>query len=228
MRKIALVPLLLLAALVPTGPASAAPAGPETNPVGTIRWLPVNTNEGTQVPAGLRRLVVIYDRSLNDAGKPVDILANGAFGLKLGSPSPLLRMNGWSSRVTPLGWGLTPFENIYAGVAGDIRDGACSKAGTPQFSAAFSTTRNFLHAGPTPYQAQSGPGSCEVVDASAPAPGGFQTRVTTHVPGFWIDVQLPTGPGPSQVWYTAVYDTEGESGDFYETADSAGSSRSIT
>jgi hypothetical protein len=234
MKRIALVPFLMLAALVPTGAASAAPAGPETNPVGTIMWLPPNTNQGSQVPQGQNRLVVIYDRSLDLAGKPADLLANGAFGLKTVSNSPGLRMKNHSPHVDSIddagGDQLDPLDEVFAGVQGDIRDGDCDEAGTSGFSAAFSTTRTFLHQGATPYQAQNGPGACEVVEASAGSPGAFQTRVTTYVPGFWIDFAGATGPGggPAQVWYTAVYDTEGESGEFYETADSAGSSRTVT
>jgi hypothetical protein len=92
-----------------------------------------------------------------------------------------------------------------------------------------------VHAGSAPYQAQSGPGACEVVDSSAPISGGFQTVVTTHVPGFWIDIELPAG-APSaasieemhhEIWYAAVYDTEADSGEFYETSDAAGQSRSV-
>jgi hypothetical protein len=222
------VALSVLAGLVPTQAASARPVGPESNPVGTIRWLPSNTNEGPSVPIGLRRMVVVYDRSLNVTGQPSDLLAQGAFGLKISSTSPLLRMEGWSPRVSPVDQGFTPFENIHASVQGDVRDGDCDKVGTQAFSSAFSTTRNFLHAGGAPYQAQNGPGACEVVESSIPASGGFQTRVTTYVPGFWVDVQLPSGPVTPQVWYEAAFDTDGEAGPFYRTADAAGASRSIT
>ncbi|MGH2710248.1 MAG: hypothetical protein ACRDH9_03470 [Actinomycetota bacterium] len=225
MRKRALVTLMLLAALAPHGAAGASPAGPESNPVGSLRWLPANTNE--QVPDGLRRLVVIYDRSLNEAGKPSDLLARGAFGLKI-TATGNLRMSDWSPRISPIDNGLSSLENLHASVVGDVRDGDCSNVGTASFSAAFSTTRTFLHSGTAPYQTQDGPGACEVIETSVATAGGFQTRVTTHVPGFWIDVQLPSGPVAPQVWYTAAFDTDGEFGPFYRTADSAGSSKTIT
>jgi hypothetical protein len=234
MRKMA-IPLVLvaLAALTPVGTASAAPAGPETNPVGTLRWLPDNTNE--KPAAGLNRLVVIYDRSLNSAGKPSALLAKGAFGLKIATTSPDLRMKGHSPAVGSIedAGGPAELDELFVAVEGDIRDGACSNVGTAGFSAAFTSTRTFLHQGSSPYTAQSGPGACEVVDSSTPANGGFQTRVTTHVPGFWIDVEWPVhdetgGQLLPEVWYEAIFDTGGESGDFYETSDTAGSSKSIS
>jgi hypothetical protein len=238
MRKIAIpLVLLALATLAPAGTAAAAPAGPEANPVGTLRWLPDNTNE-TQ-PAGLHRLVVIYDRSLNAAGKPSTLLTKGAFGLKIASSSPDLEMKAHSPGVGSLGdEGAPPeIDEAFMGVHGDVRDGACSSVGTSGFSAAFTRTRTFVHPGSSPYQPQNGPGACEVVDSSTQVSGGFQTKVTTHVPGFWIDVDWPThedevGSGGSahllaDVWYTAVYDTAGEDGDFYETSDAAGASRSL-
>ena len=239
MKKTVLLPLLLIAALAPAGRAGAAPAGPETNPIGTLRWLPDNTNESSQVPSGLSRLVVIYDRSLNSAGKASDLLTNGAFGVKFSTTSPEIRMKGHSSGVEgtqDAGLPSPALDEVFAGVHGDIRDGACSKAGTSSFAAAFTTTRVFFHAGGSPYQPQTGSGACEVVQSSTPVGSGFQTRVITYVPGFWIDVEWPEHSDPLDVtggqaladlWYTAVYDTEAESGDFYETADSAGISDSV-
>ena len=234
MRKIATtLALLALAAVAPVGTASAAPAGPESNPVGTIRWLPSNTNQTP--PPGLHRLVVVYDRSLNAAGKPTALAAKGAFGLKIGTTSPDLRMVGHSSEVGSLQDEGAPAEvdQIFMGVHGDVRDGACSGVGSSSFSAAFTSTRTFVHPASSPYQPQSGPGACEVVDSSVPVSGGFQTRVTTHVPGFWIDFEWPVheetgGHLLPEIWYQAVYDTGGESGDFYETADASGASRSIS
>jgi hypothetical protein len=226
-KRALLVPVLLLGILIPASPAIASPAGPESNPIGSLRWLPANTNEGTEVPEGLRRLVVIYDRSLTQAGKPAELLAQGGFGVKF-TATGSLNMAGWSPRVSPVDNGTTSLEGLHATVRGDVRDGDCSKAGTAAFSAAFSTTRTFLHSGTTPYVAQDGPGACEIVDASNPSAGGFQTRVTTFVPGFWIDLQVPTNPGSPQVWYSAVFDTEGETGPYYQTADSVGFSKSTS
>ncbi len=238
MRKTMLLPLVLLASMIPLGTAEAAPAGPETNPLGTLSWLPPNSREGSQVPDGLVRLVVVYDRSLDAEEKPSDLLANGAFGLKIAANGADLRMKGHSPSVGSIddagGSQFGPLDEVLLGVEGDVRDGACSKVGTPAFSAAFSTSKSFFHSGTTPYQPQKGPGACEVVDISTPGTGGFQTTVTTHVPGFWIDVELPEGQASSdgeafhhEIWYAAAYDTEGESGDFYETSDTAGQSRSV-
>lgn len=228
MNKRALViPLLLLGILMPATAAGASPAGPESNPIGSLRWLPANTNEGSEVPDGLHRLVVTYDRSLTQTGKPADLLAQGAFAVKF-TATGSLQMAGWSPRVSPVDNGLTSLQGLHAGVRGDVRDGNCSKVDTPAFSAAFSTTRTFLHSGTTPYVANDGPGACEIVEASTPTFGGFQTRVTTFVPGFWIDLQVPTNLGSPQVWYSAIFDTDGETGPYYQTVDSAGSSKNTT
>ena len=234
MKRIVLLPLVLLASLIPLGAADAAPAGPETNPVGTPNWKPFNTRE--EVPAGVERLVVVYDRSLNAQGSPTTLLTKGAFGLKLASNSAELRMVDHSPGVDSLddagGSPFDPLDEVFAAVEGDVRDGACSKVGTSSFSAAYSTSRSFLHAGSQPYQAQSGPGACEVVTSSVATGGGFQTTVTTFVPGFWIDVELPAGASLAtemhhQIWYEAVYDTGGQSGEFYQTADAFGQSKTI-
>lgn len=235
MKRIVLLPLVLLASLIPLGAADAAPAGPETNPVGTPGWKPFNTRE--EVPAGVERFVVVYDRSLNAQGGLTALLTKGAFGLKLASNSAQLRMVDHSSGVDSLddrgGSPARPLDEVIAAVEGDVRDGACSKAGTASFSAAYSTSRSFLHPGSQPYQAQSGPGACEVVTSSVATNGGFRTTVTTFVPGFWIDVKLPAGASPTtglvhnEIWYEAVYDTAGESGQFYQTADSFGQSKTI-
>jgi hypothetical protein len=239
MRKTVLIPLLVLAAMLPVGTAGAAPAGPETNPIGTLRWLPDNTNETSAVPSGLSRLVFIFDRSLNAQGKPANLLANGSFGVKILTTSPQITMKGHSDGVSATQDEGAPaqIDEVLAGVHGDIRDGACSKAGTSSFAAAFTTTRTFFHSGTTPYQPQSGSGSCEVVESSTSNGSGFQTRVKTYVAGFWIDVLWPTQADVlstgdqahplAEVWYTAVYDTENESGDFYETSDASGISKSV-
>lgn len=51
MRESVLVPLGLVMALagVPAWADQVAPTGGETNPLGTLRWLPDNANEKTQV-----------------------------------------------------------------------------------------------------------------------------------------------------------------------------------
>lgn len=230
-RTVLPLALLVLAALAPVRTAASAPAVPETNPVGTLRWLPDNTNETP--PPGMHRLVVIYDRSIDAAGKPSSLLAKGAFGLKFATGSPDFRMKSHSPAVESLsdsgGPSMSPLDEAFAAVAGDVRDGDCSRAGTSAFSAAFTSTKIFIHYGPTPYVPQSGPGACEVVSSSIPVAGGFQTRVTTHVPGFWIDIDWPgaTGQLLAEVWYEAAFDTQGESGAFYQTADAAGTSRSV-
>ncbi len=230
MKRIVLLPLVLLASLIPLGAAEAAPAGPETNPIGTLTWLPPNSRESSQVAAGSKRLVVIYDRSLdNTESRPTTLMAKGAFGLKIASSSHGLRMVGHSPGVSSLTGGglLNPADKVLVGLQGDVRDGACSKVGTASFSSAFSTTRSFVHWGSTPYQPLSGPGACEVVNSSTPTGGGFKTVVTTHVPGFWIDVQLPSATVKNELWYVAAYDTQGQSGKFYATSDAAGQSRSV-
>lgn len=216
-----------LAAVAPASPAAAHPTGPETNPVGSLQWLPNFTNE--KPAKGLHRLVVVYDRSLNSAGKPADLLAKGAFALRIGSTSPGLRMKGHSPRVSSIDDSGAPgaLDEVVIAVHGDVRDGDCEEAGTSSFSAAYSSTKTFFHPGHLPYEPQSGPGACEIVDSSTRSGSGFQTRVTTYVPGFWIDVQWSSsGPTP-QIWYEAVYDTQGEDGAFYRTADSAGASTSV-
>ena len=239
MKRFVLLPLVLLASLTPLGTAEAAPAGPETNPIGTLSWLPPNSRESAQVPAGSERLVVVYDRSIDAGGKPTALLGKGAFGLKIAANTQELRMVRHSPGVGSIddagGSPFTPVDQILVGVEGDVRDGACSKVGTPSFSEAFSITRSFVHFGSQPYQPQNGPGACEVRDSSTPVSGGFQTVVTTHVPGFWIDIKLPAGAAIAadeeamhhEIWYAAVYDTDGESGEFYETSDAVGQSRSL-
>jgi hypothetical protein len=225
MRKLTVsLVLLALATLAPAGTAVAVPAGPETNPVGSLRWLPSFTN--AKPAAGLNRLVVVYDRSLNSAGKPAALFAKGPFALRIGSTSPGLRMKGHSPGVGSIDEA-GPLGEAVIAVHGDVRDGDCAEAGSPAFSAAYSSTRSFLHNGSTPYEPESGPGACEVVDSSTRSGSGFQTRVTTYVPGFWVDVQWSSSAPTPQVWYEALYDSQGENGPFYTTSDSAGASTSI-
>jgi hypothetical protein len=242
MRKLVLLSLLvsLVAVLAPAS-VGATPFGGETNPIGSLRWLPDNANEKGQVGANQFRLAVVYDYSLDTQGKPIaPLLAKGAFGVKFYTTSAAdLRMVEHSESVISLGDvggdPVGPVDEVFMGVAGDVRDSSCPQAGVSPASAAYSTTRTFFHAGSSPYQPVTGPGACEVVDATTPVSGGFNTTVTTHVPGFWIDVTWPTRTVPAagtgrlmaDVWYGALYDTEGEEGDFYETADAEGDSKSV-
>lgn len=242
MKRLPLLPLLvaLVATLAPSS-AGASPYGLESNPLGTVRWLPDNANEKNQVGANEFRLTVVYDYSLDAQGNPTaPLLAKGAFGVKFYSTSAAdIRMAQHSEHVISFesvgGDTVGPVDEVFMGVAGDVRDGGC-QAGIQPVSSAYSTTRTFFHEGSSPYQPTTAPGACEVVDASVPVSGGFTTTVTTFAAGFWIDVTWPTRGLPSglgtgrpmaDVWYGALYDTEGEDGEFYETADAQGDSKSV-
>lgn len=252
-RKITLIGATALVAALGAAPASAVrapstPYGMESNPLGTIHWLPANANETT--PAGVDRLVVVYDQSIDEAtGDTIPLLAKGPFGVKFFTSSPDPRMVGHSASITSLDdvdANLAPADPAFMGVAGDVRDGDCAKAGTEAFSAAYSTTRSFFHPGETVYEPISAPGTCEVVDDSQPvldANGaliGYNTTVTNHVPGFWIDVNWPTrdvsvpvfgslssGYLMGELWYGSLFDTAGEDGEWYAVADTTGQSTSI-
>ena len=226
MKRTGLLSLLLLAVLTIPGTSQARPAGPHTNPLGSLQWLPDYANENP--PSGRHRLVVVYDWSLT-SGKPDALLAKGAFAMKLASLSPELRMTAHSSGVNSIG--AAPVDGAAMALEGDVRDGACSLAGTPGFSEAYSYTRTFNHSGSQPYVPRQGPGVCEVVESSTPQSGGFRTRVTTHVPGFWMDVSWPSRNGGRlfpQIWYEAVYDTDGQAGSFLVTADETGGSGNVS
>ncbi len=227
MRRAVLLSLLLLAGLTIPGTSQARPAGPFTNPLGSLQWLPDYANESPQT--GKYRLVVVYDWSLT-SGKPDALLAKGAFAMKLATLSPELRMTGHSPSVSSIP-APTALDQAAMALEGDVRDAACSRAGMPGFSEAYSYTRTFNHAGPHPYVPRQGPGVCEQVESSTAQGGGFRTRVTTHVPGFWIDVAWPTRNGGRlfpQVWYEAVYDTDGQNGSFLVTADATGGSGNVS
>lgn len=252
MRKIAPLFLVLALAVGTLGsPASASrddtPYGREDNALGTLRWLPKNALEAPTA-ANRYRLVVIYDRSLDANGQPIALKAKGTFGVKIFTTSQLdLKMKAHSPFVGDLKTlsgqpGLpAQADETFAGVYGDVRDGACSKAGTSAFSAAYSTSRTFFHAGTSPYAAASGAGFCEQVTASTEvrdANGnviGFDTTVKTHVPGFWIDFEWPTRPLPqlggsrfmAEVWYGGVYDSSGDPGPFPNGVDTSGASKSV-
>ena len=252
MRKLALIiATALVAALAATttsaAGAPATPYGMESNPLGSTHWLPANANETT--PAGVNRLVVVYDHSIDEAtGDPIDLLAKGPFGVKFFTPLPDPRLVGHSSSVTSLDDLGFPGEvdTAFMGVAGDVRDGDCAKAGTEAFSAAYSTTRGFFHPGEAAYEPVSGPGTCEVVDDSQAVTDeagtviGYNTTVTNHVPGFWIDITWPThdvsvpvfgslssGYLAGELWYGSLFDTGGEDGEWYAVGDTTGQSTSI-
>ena len=248
-RTLALITAALGAALVaaPTSAAPTTPYGMESNPLGSTHWLPANANESA--PAGVNRLVVVYDHSIDEAtGESIDLLATGPFGVKFFTASPDPRLAGHSSSVTSLDDMGLPGEvdTAFMGVAGDVRDGSCTKAGTEAFSAAYSTTRSFFHPGADAYEAISGPGTCEVVDDSqavldeAGGVIGYNTTVTNHVPGFWIDVTWPTrdvsvpqlgslasGYFMGELWYGSFFDTGAEDGEWYAVGDTTGQSTSI-
>ena len=253
MRRLLLLPVFLLAAAMPASSVSAFPYTSETNPIGTLQWIPDNANERSSVPSGQHRLVVTYDRSLNSSGGPTSLIGRGPFGVKFTTTSPDPLMMAHSAHVSsihdaavengapdPLLDAAASADQHFMGVTGDLRDGKCSLVGTEDFSQAFSTTRTFFHAGATAYKALATGGACEVVESSEPATqdgvSGFATTVTNHVPGFWIDIVWPQRTDPlserdgyflSELWYTAMYDDDGEDGEFYETRDGAGTSQSL-
>jgi hypothetical protein len=233
-----------------TTAAAASPAGGDTNPLGTLSWLPDNAIEKPQVGQGRSRLVVVYDRSLNATGQPANLLAKGPFAAKFFAASDVT-MVAHSPHLSDIKTATgqpqaDPVDQAFLGVAGDVRDGACSKLGQPTFSAAYSTTRSFFHAGANAYAPISGVGTCERVDSSVPVTDGsgnitgYQTRVTNFVPGFWIDVvwpehnqtvpvfgQLFGGRQQAEVFYGALFDTAGQDGEWYETGDTTGTSTSV-
>jgi hypothetical protein len=194
-------------------------------------------------------MVVVYDSSINEAGAAIPLKAKGAFGAKIFTGSHNLAMQGHSAHVQDLrqfsGQSGIPaqVDQTFIAVAGDVRDGACSKLATPgAFSQAYSTTRTFFHPGQTPYAPVSEPGTCEEVTASNEVRHpetqellGFNTAVTNHVPGFWIDVTWPVintvvlGQGRTavEVWYGAAYDNAGDPGPFPNGVDTTGASKSI-
>ena len=252
--------MVLGAAAVPAValPVAPAPLGlPETNPIGTMKWLPVDANER---PTGgsVYRLVVVYDHSLDpDTGEPTDLLASGPWGMKLFSNSvagwnlevPAIELRNHSSHVSSLDdAGLPPelqqVDEAFIGLSGDVSDADCDDAGTSAFSAAYSTTRSFFHAGSDPYAAATGPGVCEVVDSSIAVEDddgnviGFTTTVTNHVPGFWFDVYWPYEIDPaaaeqgnghtlSEIWYGALPGFGSTNPTDYEEAASTGLSPTL-
>ncbi len=233
-----------------TTPAAASPAGGDTNPLGTLTWIPDNANEKSQVAAGRSRLMVVYDRSLNATGQPTSLLAKGPFGAKFFAASDVT-MVAHSPRLSDLKTvtgqpQADQLDQVVMGVAGDVRDGDCGKLGQPTFSAAYSTTRSFFHPGATPYAPISGVGTCERVDSSVASVDGsgnttgYQTTVTNFVPGFWIDVvwpehnqsvpvfgQLFGGRQQAEIFYGSFFDTGGENGDWYRVGDTTGTSTSV-
>jgi hypothetical protein len=251
-KLLAVLPAALLLSL-PIAPATGAdltPYGREDNALGTLRWLPRNALE--TAPAGQFRLVVAYDTSLNEAGAAIPLKAKGAFGAKIFHRSHNLTMTNHSAMVQDLkqfsgqtGLPAQVDQNLIA-VAGDVRDGTCSKLSNPAtFSQAYSTSRFFFHPGQTAYVPVSAGGTCEEVTDSVEVRNpetqellGFNTAVTNHVPGFWIDVSWPTFASPlgilgqparsgAEVWYGAAYDSAGDPGPFPNGVDTTGASKSL-
>jgi hypothetical protein len=230
MKRIALAGALLGLSVL-SAPIAGAAAPVDTNPLGTLGYLPAGTNEAAA--PGARRLVVVFDTSLATGGTaPLGrILANGAFGMKLsgvaltaaGPAVPTMVAHSAAlGDVKSASSGQAPdaINGGFAGIAGDTRDADCSKVGTPDFMYAYSKTRVVVS--PNFYAPQP----CERIDSATPIPtGGWTTSVTTFTPGFWIDVSTtPTGAWTNSAFhYGAVYDTEAESGEFYMTSDEAGS-----
>lgn len=246
-KLLALLPAAALLASVPATamPDALTPYGREDNAIGTLRWLPRNAVE--TAPSGQFRLVVVYDGSLNETGAPIPLKAKGAFGMKIFTTSHNIAKQNHSARVQDLRQftgqpGLpAQIDQTAIALAGDVRDGACSKLVSGGFSQAYSTTRSFFHPGTEPYAAVSAPGTCEEVTSSiavTDAEGnitGYQTSVTNHVPGFWIDVTWPTvntqvggtGRTATEVWYGAAYDSAGDPGPFPNGVDTTGASKSL-
>lgn len=227
----------LAVGFAPTAQTIPGPAD-ETDPIGTLNWLPPNANEK---PTGftIERLIVTYDESNGE-----DLIAQGPFGVKfsttaLFAPGAIetfpLTMVGHSPLVSSLesGQGAPDgTDDHFMGVAGDVRDGDCANAADgdlSDFSYAYSTTFTIL-------EGDIILDDCQVVEAeSTDANGDTWLTVTEYTPGFWIDVDWPADANPldepgyafAEVWYSALYDTDGEDGEFYETADATGHSRSV-
>lgn len=232
MKRLLIPALVLLMAFGGAPTMSLAASAPvpvlETNPVGELRWMPGNANEKA-TGFGIYRLVVAYDE---------DMLAKGTFGLKLfttavlaadGTTTPL-QVVGHSPSVTTLEDQGAPAElsNAFAGFAGDVRDGDCANVGTEEFSAAYTTTRTVDPA----YQVQE----CETAEPVVVNGETVALNVTTHVPGFWVDIDWPLQAGAldqkgghalAEVWYGAVYDTNGGDGNWFTEAEGVGNSVSV-
>lgn len=247
---IVLLPMLLGAPAASAQESEAAPLGAESDPIGSLQWLPDNANEVPNVSPGTHRLTFVYDHSLDEDGTEMPLLAKGPFEMRLFTTAVTdIRMKAHSDSVSSLDGAtgreeLAAVDEVFAGVAGDVRDGECSKLGTPDFSSAYSTTREFVHPGEDPYPPAAGAGFCERVDDSAAVVDeegrhvGFRTTVTTFRPGFWLDLEWPErevaivgtnaeGRLLPELWYGALFDTDGEDAEWYEAADDAGSSTSV-
>ena len=209
------------AALVPGG--SSAPQGVlETNPIGTMSWLPVVANESPS-GAGVFRLVVAYDHSIDpDTGEPTELIADGPWGMKLFSNSaadsdgnvPAITLVGHSPHTASLQDDGAPpeLDRAFIGLSGDVNDGDCAalEDGDPSdLSYAYTTT--FTLPGDV------APEPCQVVDGQEVDPETAEilsTTITEYVPGFWFDVKWPYetdkagsgGPGHtlSEIWYGAM------------------------
>lgn len=216
----------------------------ENNPVGSLNWLPPNANEAGDVGFGEQRMIVLYDHSLDADGAPTDLIAAGPFGMKIsttalvhvstGEPFPLTMVD-QSPFVSTLETGQGApdgADDYFMGVAGDVRDGACSNledGDATDMSTAFTTTFTTTNESATPQLDE-----CQLASTTDNGDGTFTHTITTYVPGFWVDVKWRLDTPPldntgytfAEVWYSAMVDTDGEDGEFYETADTIGQSTS--
>lgn len=237
--------VVLAAGLIPAS-ATASPLSPagalDTNPLGSLSWAPANANN---LPSdeGVYRLTIEYDHSIDGEGNATELLANGGFGVRLFTTALTntnreaypVKVADHSPHVSSIddSYGAPQeADEVFAGFSGDVRDGDCDKLGTEEFSAAFSTSATVTDSSPD-YE----PGPCQTVDATTDnGDGTFTHLVTTHRPGFWVDVQWSAeidglgseNPGRTlaEIWYGTLYDTDAEDGEWFETADSAANSTS--
>lgn len=218
----------------------------QTNPIGSMRWLPVVANES---PAGfgIDRLVVVYDGSLDAvSGDAIDLIADAGYGMKLfsnsvtdsaGNEPPAITLEGHTPWVTTLeGLGAPAgTDAAFAGMAGDVTDGDCANldASDPEGSLSYAYSTTYTVDGDVNAEA------CQVIESQATDPDTgavVSTTITEYVPGIWFDVKWPMETDPagsggqghslSEVWYGAIpgYSTDdpttwqeaGESG-FSET-----------
>lgn len=251
----ALIPTVVasLALGFTAGPASdtvalsdAAPGGAlVTNPIGTMRWLPAVANEGSAF--GSDRIVVVYDGSLDPTtGETTELLADGEFGMKLFSNSvtdssgrepPAIRLVDHSPWVATLEGQGAPAgtDAAFAGMSGDVRDGACAnlEAEDPAGTLSYAYSFTFTVAGEAAAEA------CQLVDGHERDADNniLSTTITEFVPGFWFDVRWPTETDPagaggqghtlSEVWYGAITGFSSSDPTAFAEAGESGNSETI-